>query len=85
MSNPDTTPDFIEELIQLQVKHNILLEGYEVTFWTKSDGETAEQYHKDKQYLVSEEKIRDRWEWVLTRNGYDKTETGFVKRPPVSE
>lgn len=52
---------FVEELIQLQIKYGILLEGYDVSLWGPDDAYTASNEHNDPSYLVTEKKIRDRW------------------------
>lgn len=60
---------FLDELIELQIKHEVILEGYEIDIWTKENGEEAKARHEQlnpgkdhSDYLVSEEMIRARWE-----------------------
>lgn len=61
---------FLEELIQLQLKYMVVLEGYDVSFWTEDEGIKASEMfkNKDPSMLVTEEKIRDRWEYHLIGN-----------------
>lgn len=59
MSDPTA---FIEELIQLQIKHKVILEGYDVTLWTEEAGIAAAARHNKPEFLVTEEKIRERWQ-----------------------
>lgn len=77
--NNPRLPAFIEEFIQLQVKHGILMEAYDIEYWTVERGlqENAKQQVRQAtsldpprppthDYLVSEEKIRHYWENEVT-------------------
>lgn len=58
----DLKGQFVEELISLQVKYGIFLDGYDVYLWDPQEAKEAYERHGNPDFLVTEENIRARWE-----------------------